>query len=86
MGADATRWSTGVGVSSSSVPRTTIGPPVFGTVRYPPPDVLFSIKDPVTSYTSPLPKSTIPTYSSYPRPGIPTYKLPTVPSSRLGGN
>ncbi len=86
VGAGAANWSTGVGVSSSSITRTTIGPPISDTVRYPPPDVLFSIKDPLTSYTSRLPKSTIPSYSSYPMPGIPTYTLPPLPSSRLGGN
>jgi len=85
--AGAMKWSTGAGVTSSSITRTTVGPPIPSTVRYPPPDVLFRIKDPLTSYTSPMPKSTISPYSPYTVPTIPTYKPPpTLPSPRLGGS
>jgi len=88
VGADAAKWGGGVGVNSYTVPPARIGSPLStGTARYPPPDVLFSMKDPLTSYTPRLPKATISPYSTPSVPRIPAYQpLPTPSSSRLGGS
>ncbi len=83
-GAGATQWRTGAGVNLSNITSARIGPPVSNTVRYLAPDVLFSMKDPLTAYTSQLLRSTMSSYSSCPVLGIPTYKLlptPPVPPS-----
>jgi hypothetical protein len=49
---------------------------------YPPPNVLFSIKDPLFTYTSPTFK--MPTYSPYSISGMPPAYNPTIPSSYGG--
>jgi len=72
----------GTRVNSASIGSTRMSPPVSGTMNYPPPEILFSVKDPLTTYTPSMPRSTIPSYSHYP-----TYKInpytPTLPSSSL---
>jgi hypothetical protein len=47
--------------------------------RYPSPDVLFSTKDPLLTYTSRLPPSPIPTYSNYPVGSLPRLPPPILP-------
>jgi len=45
---------------------------------YPPPNILFSTRDPLTTYTSPMPKT--PAYSPYSTPKVPTYTPSRIPS------